>query len=194
MGCVPQSITNLCELDGWIKATLVTLPVSHSDSIADLGLCLCSGIICQGFLLPPGADVMWPVASLYFAYNKHSRFSLVQNLMCLNYHLVIFSRQSALLQACLGCYNNSCCYICHCCGSRLAKRATYITSLLSAGFHLFLPASTFAFCCLFVFISPSDFAYLKELSSHGIKPLCTYVFKLCEDRQLKYTEFTSSRN
>lgn len=37
MGCVAQSITNLCDLDGWIKGALVTLPICHSDNIPDLG-------------------------------------------------------------------------------------------------------------------------------------------------------------
>lgn len=37
MGCVAQSITNLCEVDGRIKGALVTLPICCSDSIPDLG-------------------------------------------------------------------------------------------------------------------------------------------------------------
>lgn len=37
MGCVAQSITNLCEVDGRIKGALVTLRICHSDNIPDLG-------------------------------------------------------------------------------------------------------------------------------------------------------------
>lgn len=51
MGCVAQSITNLCELDGWIKGALFTLPVCHSDNIPDLG-----GLV-AAFLLFPGKSI-----------------------------------------------------------------------------------------------------------------------------------------
>lgn len=69
----------------------------------------------------------------------------------------IFAMWSALLQACLGCYNNSCCYICHCSGSWLAKRAIYITSLSDCqSFSLSLPVDS-----VFLALRPA----LLELSS-----------------------------
>lgn len=102
-------------------------------------------------------------------------------------HGNIFAR-SILLQTCLGCYNNSCCYICHCCGSRLAKRATYITSPSNClSFHI--PSYWYLLLSVLVFHSLSGHAYLDRTTLlHSALP------DLCEDRQLKYTEIISSRN
>lgn len=71
----------------------------------------------------------------------------------------ISARHSALLQASLGCYNNSCCYICHCCGSRLVGIATYITSADNCQSFPPLSLLDFTFCHL----SLSSTAFLALL-------------------------------
>lgn len=141
------------------------------DSVPDLGLCsLLFWNNLPSLLTSPWSRYYVTGGSSCFACNNYRRVSVVQkiNVSQLS-HGNIFSRQSALLQACLGCYNNSCCYICHCCGSQLAKRATYITVFLTASFHLVLSAGTFAFSCLFVFCF-CDFAYPNQLTARRIKP------------------------
>lgn len=137
MGCVAQSITNLWELDGRIKCALVMLPAFHSYCMPDLGWLVEAFFFL--FRYSPSSlfssscsKACWVTGphALCMARNKplYIFFFFMAERKWMS-HGNIFAMRSALLQACLGCYNNSCCYICRCCGSWLAKRAIYITSL-----------------------------------------------------------------
>lgn len=75
-----------------------------------------------------------------------------------------FAMRAASLQACLGCYNNSCCYICHCCGSWLAKRAISTTFLCNRQSFSIISRSSFTFNVFLCVLTSSN--YRIFFSSH----------------------------
>lgn len=134
MGCAAQSITNLCEPDRQIKGALVTVRYLFGIQTIYLDLVglwrhfLCLEIVYHLFLLEQSMMAEWQLFCI-LCIVSNNQTPICGQMNASQLHCNIFAGKSVLLQACLGCYNNSCCYICQCSGSRLAKRATHITSL-----------------------------------------------------------------